>query len=394
MTVCQVELGELMGVRNGSIDPSKFPEELFELYSIPSFDTGHPETVYGRNIGSAKQIVLPNDVVLSRIVPHIRRSWVVRPFSGSRQIGSGEWIVFRSERVFPNYLRHILVSDEFNAKLMGTVAGVGGSLLRARPSGVARISIPLPPLAEQQRIAAILDKADELRAKRRAALAKLDTLLQATFLHMFGDPVANPMGWERITFENLLDSIDSGWSPICEDRSVRNGEWGVLKLGAITTCEYKDTKNKALPNTLMPMPKLEVKTGDLLFSRKNTYELVAACALVRKTRSSLMMSDLIFRFNLKENSNLLPEYLWALLTHDGKRKTIQSLAGGAAGSMPNISKEKIRKIKIELPPFDQQQIFACFYNQIQKEKALQSDSLEKLDNLFHALQQRAFKGEL
>lgn len=270
----------------------------------------------------------------------------------------------------------------------------GSTRAKLTKAAASRIPIPLPPLDEQQRIAAILDKADALRTKRRAALAKLDTLLQATFLHMFGDPVTNPMGWERITFEKLLDSIDSGWSPKCEDRSARNGEWGVLKLSAITSCEYKDTENKALPNTLAPIPKLEVKTNDLLFSRKNTYELVAACALVRKTRSSLMLSDLIFRFNLKENSNLLPEYLWALLTHDGKRKTIQSLAGGAAGSMPNISKEKLRKIDIELPSLKSQQLFACFYNQIQKEKALQLDSLNHLDNLFHSLQQRAFKGEL
>lgn len=271
---------------------------------------------------------------------------------------------------------------------------IGGVIKYIKLPYLTDAPIPLPPLAEQQRIAAILDKADALRTKRRAALAKLDTLLQATFLHMFGDPVTNPMGWERITFEKLLDSIDSGWSPKCEDRSARNGEWGVLKLSAITSCEYKDTENKALPNTLAPIPKLEVKTNDLLFSRKNTYELVAACALVRKTRSSLMLSDLIFRFNLKENSNLLPEYLWALLTHDGKRKTIQSLAGGAAGSMPNISKEKLRKIDIELPSLKSQQLFACFYNQIQKEKALQLDSLNHLDNLFHSLQQRAFKGEL
>ena len=79
---------------------------------------------------------------------------------------------------------------------MRTVSGVGGSLLRARPAEVFKIQIPLPPLAEQKRIAGILDAADALRAKRREALAELDTLLQSTFLDMFGDPVTNPMGWE------------------------------------------------------------------------------------------------------------------------------------------------------------------------------------------------------
>lgn len=196
MSLQLVDAGELMARRNGSIDPSKFPSEEFELHSIPAFDTGRPEFAQGRQIGSAKQVVQPDDVMISKIVPHIRRSSVVGPASGRRQIASGEWIVFRSDRFFPNYLRHLLISDEFNAKFMATVSGVGGSLLRARPAEVAKIKVPLPPLSEQRRIAAILDKADALRAKRREAIAKLDQLLHSTFLSMFGDPITNSKGWK------------------------------------------------------------------------------------------------------------------------------------------------------------------------------------------------------
>ena len=87
---------------------------------------------------------------------------------------------------------------------MRTVSGVGGSLLRARPAEVFKIQIPLPPLAEQKRIAGILDAADVLRAARREALRQLDTLLQSIFLDMFGDPVTNPMGWEVKPLNELL----------------------------------------------------------------------------------------------------------------------------------------------------------------------------------------------
>ena len=79
---------------------------------------------------------------------------------------------------------------------MNTVAGVGGSLVRARPAEVERIEIPLPPLAEQKRIAAILDKADAIRRKRQQAIQLADDFLRAVFLDMFGDPVTNPKGWE------------------------------------------------------------------------------------------------------------------------------------------------------------------------------------------------------
>src|SRR5439155_14732800 len=173
-----IALGDLMATKSGSVDPSKFTEEIFDLYSIPAFDRGEPEIVAGSAIGSAKQVVEPGDVLLSKIVPHIRRSWIVGKARGRRIIASGEWIVFRSERANPDYLRQVLVGDPFHTQFMNTVAGVGGSLLPARPAHVAKIAIPLPPLTEQRRIAEVLDRAEALRAKRRATLGQLDSLTQ------------------------------------------------------------------------------------------------------------------------------------------------------------------------------------------------------------------------
>jgi type I restriction enzyme S subunit len=211
---------------------------------------------------------------------------------------------------------------------------------------------------------------------------------------MFGDPVRNPMGWLRIKFDKLLTSIDSGWSPRCETRAAEEDEWGVLKLGAVTTCRYIESKNKALPVNLQPKELLEVKPGDLLFSRKNTAQLVAACALVMTTPPKLMLSDLIFRFRLAPNAPICPEYLWALLTHQGKRREIQSLATGAAGSMPNISKKKLREIPIELPPYEMQTKFVEAFAKCEHLRQLQAHKAHKQDNLFNSLQQRAFRGEL
>jgi type I restriction enzyme S subunit len=389
-----VELDELMARRNGSVNPAKFVDEEFELHSIPAFDAGRPDIVNGGQIGSSKQVVQPNDVMISKIIPHIRRASVVGASSGRRQIASGEWIVFRSERVFPNYLRQVLVSDDFNAKFMNTVAGVGGSLLRARPAEVAKIKIPLPPLPEQRRIAAILDKADALRAKRREAIAKLDQLLQSVFLEMFGDPVTNPKGWPQVRFSELLESIDSGASPVCLDRSASDNEWAVLKLSAVTRCEYDPSANKALPEGVEPDKSLEVKVGDLLFTRKNTRDLVAACAFVTDTPPRLLLPDLIFRFRLKPLAPVVPRYLQALLAFPGKRKDIQSLAGGSAGSMPNISKAKLSNALIELPPTDLQCEFERRLKHCDLLKEKQRFALAKLDATFFALQQQAFAGQL
>ena len=195
-TLSSIALDEIMPSKSGSVDPSKFPDEPFDLYSIPAYDTRQPEVTFGRQIGSAKQIVQPGDVLLSRIVPHIRRAWVVGSYRGRRIIASGEWIVFRSERFHLNYLRYLLIAEPFYAQFMQTVAGVGGSLLRARPAHVADIEVPMPPVAEQQRVSSQLEKADRLCRMRRDALQMCDEFLPAAFLEMFGDLRTNPKAWD------------------------------------------------------------------------------------------------------------------------------------------------------------------------------------------------------
>jgi type I restriction enzyme, S subunit len=217
MSYPEVALGTLMAVRAGTIDPSQYPEETFCLYSIPAFDVGHPEVLRGLEIGSAKQIVRPGDVLLSRIVPHIRRAWVVEPDSNRRIIASGEWIVFRSPNVEPRYLRHFLTSDRFHRQFMRTVVGVGGSLLRARPSQVACIQIPLPPLSEQRRIADILDKGERIRRKRKQSALFAEQLLQSVFLNMVGPSAEGYAEWPVRTLESLA-AIGSN--------SMRTGPFG------------------------------------------------------------------------------------------------------------------------------------------------------------------------
>jgi type I restriction enzyme S subunit len=248
--------------------------------------------------------------------------------------------------------------------------------------------------AERKRIAEVLDRADALRAKRRTALDQLDTLAHALFLDLFGDPVINSRGWRRIPFGELLSNIDSGWSPRCLDRPISGNEWGVLKLGAVTWCEYNPAENKALPPDVAPRPDLEVKTGDLLFVRKNTYELVAACALVCGTPPRLQLPDLIFRFRLRSDAAVDASFLHQLLIYPTKRREIQKLAGGSAGSMPNISKTRLRTIPIEVPPFPLQERFARLVASVEKLKTAHRTSLVELDVLFAALQHCAFRGEL
>lgn len=298
----------------------------------------------------------------------------------------------RPQMLFGPFLSRYIATPEFQTHINRIQAG--GTRQALNFSQIAEFDVPLPPLVEQRQIAAILDRADALRQERRFALQKLDSLTRSLFLDNFGDPVTNPKGLRRVSFSSLLESIDSGNSPICLDRPADKDEWAVLKLGAVTKCEFDEREQKALPDGVKPTPGLEVKAGDLLFSRKNTRDLVAACALVANVRSRLMLPDLIFRFALRHNAPILKEFLHQLLIFPTKRREIQKLAGGSAGSMPNISKQNLLRVQIELPPIELQTHFAKQVKAIQSLKVQMKESIASQDTAFHSLQHRAFRGEL
>ena len=262
-------------------------------------------------------------------------------------------------------------------------------------SELVRVStMPLPPLAEQRRIADILDKADAIRRKRKEAIALTEELLRSAFLEMFGDPVTNPKGWPVKPLGELLDTIDSGWSPVCEARPAREGEWGVLKLGAVTLGRYDEQENKTLAADMSPVPDLEVRAGDVLFSRKNTYEHVAACVFVASTRPRLMLPDSMLRLVLSKRSGLRPETLWAVLSNERMRKQVQGLAGGTAGSTPNISKERLRSVNLPVPPVALQEKFARALERSEATRTALESAAEEAESLFNSLVARAFSGEL
>ena len=153
-----VPVGNFFRKKIESLDPRLSPEDNFELWSIPAFDIGNPDILKGAEIGSQKKVIYSGDVLLSRIVPHIRRAWVVQKSPNKyRQIASTEWIVFSNNEIVPDFLKRIVVSDVFHQQFMQTITGVGGSLSRANPKAVSDIQIPLPPLQVQKEIVAEIE---------------------------------------------------------------------------------------------------------------------------------------------------------------------------------------------------------------------------------------------
>ena len=384
-----IALGDIMATKSGSVDPSKFTGEIFDLYSIPAFDLGEPEVVAGSEIGSAKQVVEPGDVLLSKIVPHIRRSWIVGKQRGRRIIASGEWIVFRSERANPDYLRQVLVGDPFHTQFMNTVAGVGGSLLRARPAHVAKISIPLPPLAEQRRIAEVLDRAEALRAKRRAALAQLDSLTQSLFLDLFGDPSTNPKGFPKKPLDSLVredDTINYGVVQPGDDL-----EEGVplVRVGDLIEEKVRHSELKRIAPSIEAAYKRSRLRGNevLLVCVGATAGLVA---IADETVKGFNIARAIARIPVAESC--IPVFIAAYLRTDWTQRYFQNELRTVA--QPTLNIKQICELPVVLPPIPLQREFARRVTAVEALKTAQRASLAELDALFATLQHRAFRGEL
>lgn len=136
-----------------TIVPRNFPDEMFELYSVPNFGIGIPEITISQEIGSSKQAISENDVLVCKINPRINRVWITGHITPYRLLGSSEWIVFRNNFLFTPYLKYYFSSPYFRDLLLSNVSGVGGSLMRAQPESVKKYPILIPPYKEQVRIA-------------------------------------------------------------------------------------------------------------------------------------------------------------------------------------------------------------------------------------------------
>lgn len=288
-----------------------------------------------------------------------------------RVIVSPLYVVFGvSDRLDRQYLLHYLKSDMMLSFIKEYATGSVRDNLKL--ADLEEFPINLRPVEEQRQIAATLDKIDDLIAKRRQQLDKLDELVKSRFIEMFGDPITNEMGWEKVQLSTCIESIDNGKSLVC-DTSARQGNWpAVLKLSAATYGFYRPEENKAMLDENQFVEDAAVRAGDLLFTRKNTPELVGMCAYVYDTPSRLMMPDLIFRLNTTNRCNKV--FLWKLINHNLFRDCIRAISTGSAKSMSNISKERLLNLEIILPPAELQEQFAVFVAQIDKSKSF--DDLE------------------
>lgn len=261
-----------------------------------------------------------------------------------------------------------------------TMPNLNTKIIRALP-------FVYPPLPEQRRIAEVLDEAEALRAKRRAALAQLDSLTQSLFLDLFGDPATNPKGFEIGRIRDLLESTSYGTS----EKSGPHGKYAVLRMNNITRSgemDFTDLKFMDLEEGLHK--RYLVRAGDVLFNRTNSAELVGKTGIIRGTKPMAYAGYLI---RLRVNANNDAEFLWGFLNSKYSKLMLRGMCKSIIG-MANINATEIQAMKVPLPPLDLQREFASRVAAVEKLKTAQRAALAELDALFASLQHRAFRGEL
>jgi type I restriction enzyme S subunit len=257
-----------------------------------------------------------------------------------------------SDEINEKYLFQYLNSNQFEREAIKNSNGV--AQLNLSSKWIANHEIPFPTPDDQIRIAHLLGKVEGLIAQRKQHLKQLDDLLKSVFLEMFGDPVKNDREWDIQPYTNAILDISSGTSYGGEDRSFLNSnELGVLKISAVTKGVFDPKEYKVVNPSQLTKTLRFVKSGDFLFSRANTYELVAACCIVPNDYPQLFLPDKLWVLTINKDI-VNPQFFNYLLKNEQYRDLVRNLASGGHESMLNISMKKFMTLNFPCPTFSLQ----------------------------------------
>ena len=348
------------------------------MYSVPIYETGHPEYLRGSQIASNKAVVEKNDILVCKINPRINRVWIVSDESDNLNIASSEWIVVRNNEYNPEFLAWYFRTPRFQKLMTSEVTGIGGSLTRAQPKSVAEYPVPVLDRNTQNEIVARLNKCKIIIDSKEQELEQLDTLVKSRFAEMFGDISDD----EKKTMADICTIITDGTHQ--PPKFVSEGIPFLFVSNIVTNEISYDTQKFISEETYAKLIKrTPIEIGDILLSTVGSY---GHPAVVKKEKPFCFQRHIAY---LKPNADMVDsEYLrGAILSADVQRQIDEGVKGIAQKTL-NLS--EIRKIKLPLPPIDRQKQFAAFVAQTDKSKSKIQKSLEETQLLFDSLMQKYF----
>ena len=330
----------------------------------------------------------PGDILVARMPDPIGRACIF-PENMQKCVTVVDICIIRVDPSFvdKNWLVHFINSQACNSQILKWITGT--TRQRISRGNLSKIKIPLPPLAEQKRIAAILDKADAIRRKREEAIQLTDTLLKSVFLDMFGDPVTNPKGWEVKPLREIAkiqigpfgtqlhkEDYITGGIPLINPKHIQNGS-----IINDSTVSIKNKKHSELKE-------YHLETGDIIMGRRGE---MGRCAIISEREKGWMCGtgSLYIRPN---NSSIFSEYLNNFLSSDQIKLYFEEQSLGA--TMPNLNKTIIGNLKTPVPSDIALSEYLDSKNKIHAIINNLCNSLSVTNSLLASLTQRAFRGEL
>ncbi|WP_437557543.1 restriction endonuclease subunit S [Acidithiobacillus sulfuriphilus] len=399
-------LGEFVANRTRGIVPNKTPDTTFELFSVPSLDTGAPEIVRGKEVGSNKQIVDEGTVLLCKINPRINRSWVVSSHTAHQKIASTEWITFPPNEAFePKYLSYYLKQDSVRDFLAANASGVGGSLMRVKPTTLRDYPFPLAPLDQQKRIVAEIEKQfsrlDEAVANLKRVKANLKrykaAVLKAAVEGRLVETEAELARREGRSYETgaqllqrILETCHSQWQgkgkykkPAAPDTTSlpelpEGWVWATVdRTAQIISGLTKNPKREALPSKYpylrvanvyanelrlneiehigvaeAELEKLRLQRNDLLVVEGNgSPDQIGRVALWDGSIPNCMHQNHIIKVRFSDV--LLPKWAMNWLLSPGGRHQIEQVSSSTSG-LHTLSTGKVARLPVPLPPIAEQ----------------------------------------
>lgn len=383
-----VRLGEVNKYISKSVNPISEPDKIFELYSVPSMADNYPEIIVGSDIGSSKQSVCKDDVLLCKINPRINRVWKVSQFTDNELIASSEWIIIRNNHIDANYLRYCFQSKYFREFMLSNVSGVGGSLMRAQPKYVQTYPIPLPPLSEQQRI---VERIEELFAKLDEAKERLQEAADSFAVRK-----------AAILHKAFTGELTKQWR---RENGVSDESWEEKKLSEIT--ENQDSKRIPLSKSQRDNMNriydyygasgIIDKVDDYIFEGKKLLIGEDGANLVTRSKDIAFIAD--GKYWVNNHAHILDAKDTVLLMYLCHYINNMDLIPYVTGSaQPKLTQAKMNNIKIFLPTLpEQHEIVRLIDDLLARERAAQQateQALASIDLMKKSILARAFRGEL
>ena len=287
-------------------------------------------------------------------------------------------------RLHPTYL--VWLSNYEPFRLYMKRYAVGSTQIHVRTPVFQDLEIPLPPIAQQRRIADILDRADAIRRKRQEAIRMTEELLRSAFLEMFGDPVTNPKGWEVVKLDAVTESklgkmfwkeSLTGLNPVpyLGNTHVR---WRSFDLSELPTMDFSESE----------LQKLDLRDGDLVVCEGGE---VGRCAIWRNQLKEISFQKALHRVRCDE-TKVVPEYLQEYFFLMAKHGGLSSSTSSA--TIAHLTGVKLKQLPLPLPPIEQQRLFQKVYATYEHSNQKYHNALAGQENLFNSLLQTAFRGEL